>query len=63
MMEYQPSFLVLSTPHFNGEGLGYIPGSGTKISQALQQKKKKKKTNQLGGLPKIMYLKNGKASI
>ena len=43
MTEYQPSFLVLSTPHFNGEGLGSIPGSGTKISQALQQKKKKKK--------------------
>ena len=30
---------------FNGEGLGSIPGSGTKISQALQQKKKKKKPN------------------
>ena len=38
---------------FTTEGVGSIPGSGTKISQALQQKKKKK----LEGLPKIMLPK------
>ena len=41
-MEF-PGSPVVSTGHLNRVGIGSIPGPGTKIPQAAQPKKKRKK--------------------
>ena len=38
-----PDGLVIRTQHFHCQGPGSIPGQGTKILQAMQRGKKKKK--------------------
>ena len=43
-MEF-PGSPVVSTGHLNRVGIGSIPGPGTKIPQAAQPKKKKKKND------------------
>ena len=65
MTEYQPSFLVVSTPHFHCWGPGFYPWFRNQNLTSLAAKKKQtnKQNTQLGGLPKIIYLKNGKARI
>ena len=40
-----PGSPVVSTGHLNRVGIGSIPGPGTKIPQAAQPKKKKKKND------------------